>query len=101
MAKRKYTRRTDKELIDELQDKIKRVQERLESRQRKDSAVLKELPKVQRCLKRFAQLATDHGRADLSNSTLAFLAGLERAAQTPLDVPNTRRGRPREGAELD
>ena len=101
MAKRKYTRRTDEELIGELQDKIKKVQERLESRHRKDSAVLKELPKVQRILKRFAQLAVDHGRADLSNSTLAFLAGLERTAETPPESTSSRRGRPRDGAESE
>jgi molecular chaperone GrpE (heat shock protein) len=97
MAKRKYTRRTDEELIEELQDKIKKVQERMEAKQRKDSAVLKELPKVQRALKRFAQLAVDHGREDLSNSTLAFLAGLERAAQTPPESTGSpRRGRGRD-----
>lgn len=100
MAKRKYTRRTDEQLIGELQEKIRRVQERLESRQRKDSAVLKELPKVQRVLRRFAQLAVDSGREDLSNSTTAFLAGLERAAHTQVEAPGPRRGRARQEVEL-
>lgn len=100
MAKRKYTRRTDQELIEELQDKIQKVQQRLESRQRKDSAVLKELPKVQRSLRRFAQLAVDHGREDLSNSTMAFLAGLERAAETVPDHVTSRRSRQRQEAEV-
>jgi hypothetical protein len=100
MAKRKYTRRTDEELINELQDKIRKVQDRMDSRQRKDSAVLKELPKVQRSLRRFAQLAVDHGREDLSNSTLAFLAGLERSAHTVPDQPGPRRSRQRQEAEM-
>ena len=100
MAKRKYTRRTDEELIGELQAKIQRVQTRMDAKQRKDSAVLKELPKVQRSLRKFAQLAIDHGRADLSNSTMAFLAGLERAAETPPDNPSPRRSRQREEAEI-
>lgn len=102
MSKRKYTRRTDEELIEELQDKIKKVQQRMEAKQRKDSAVLKELPKVQRALKRFAQLAVDNGREDLSNSTRAFLAGLERSAETPPESgPSPRRGRQREAGGGD
>jgi len=96
MATRKYNRRSDDELIAELQTKIDRVQARVESRKRRDSPVIKELPKIQRVLRRFAQLAIDHGREDLSNSTLAFLAGLERAAATP---PESERGaRVRRGA---
>ena len=72
----------------------------MESRQRKDSVVLKELPKVQRTLRRFAQLAIDHGREDVSNMTTAFLAGLERAARTTVETPGTRRGRMRQEAEV-
>ena len=95
MAKRKYNRRSDEELIEELQSKIEQVQARVHARKRRDSPVLKELPKIQRTLRRFAQLATDHGREDLSNSTLAFLAGMERAAATPPDserIPRVRQG---------
>jgi hypothetical protein len=91
MAKRKYLRRSDEELIADLEGKIRQVQQRMESKQRRDSAVLKELPKIQRSLRRFAQLATDHGREDLSNSTIAFLAGLERAAQSAPETPGPRR----------
>lgn len=83
MAKRGYNRRTDEELIGDLQKKIADIQSRVERSKRKDSAVLKELPKVQRTLRGFAQLAVDGGREDLANSTTAFLAGLERAVHTP------------------
>lgn len=81
MAKRSYNRRTDEELISDLQDRIRKVEHRMKSKQRRDAAVLKELPKVNRSLRRFSQVAVDSGRGDLSNMTLAFLAGLERAAQ--------------------
>ena len=84
MAKRSYNRRSDEQLIADLQEKIKTVEARMQTKQRKDAVVLKDLPKVNRCLRRFAQLALNNDRADLSNMTLAFLAGLERAAQ---DIP--------------
>ncbi|MCB9903438.1 MAG: hypothetical protein H6831_03435 [Planctomycetes bacterium] len=81
MTKRKYTRRTEQERISELEDKIRVIRDRMESKKRKDSAVLKELPKVKRALNKFAQLAVDHNRHDLANSCVAFLAGLDRAAR--------------------
>lgn len=54
MAKRKYNRRTDEQLIQDLQDKIQRVQNRLESKKRKDSPVLKRVRNVETSLRRFA-----------------------------------------------
>ena len=80
MAKRKYNRRTDDEIIQELQAKIAQIQQRMAARERKDSPVLKQIPRIRRSLQKFAQLAVDHGREDISNSTLMFLAGLERLA---------------------
>lgn len=81
MTKRKYTRRTEQERISELEDKIRSIRERMEHKKRKDSEVLKELPKLKRALNKFAQLAVDNDRHDLSNSCVAFLAGLDRAAR--------------------
>ncbi len=80
MAKRSYNRRSDEQLINDLQDQIKRVEARLQAKDRVDAPVLKEVPKVARTLRRFAQIATDHDRTDLSNMAIAFLSGLERAA---------------------
>lgn len=94
MAKRKYNRRTDDEIIQELQAKIAQIQERMAARERKDSPVLKQIPRVRRSLQKFAQLAIDHGREDISNSTLMFLAGLERLADAP--PPKAARA-PRQG----
>lgn len=81
MAKRTYVRRSDEELIRDLQDKIQRVEARIAAREREDAPVLKEIPKLGRHLRKFAQLATDHGREDLSNMALAFLSGLTRAGE--------------------
>jgi len=92
MAKRSYNRRSDEQLITDLQDKIKRVEARMQAKQRTDAPVLKEVSKVNRVLKRFAQLAMDHDRGDLSNMAIAFLSGLERAA---LELPQRKNGRTR------
>ncbi|MFT5049610.1 MAG: hypothetical protein ACI8QZ_001003 [Chlamydiales bacterium] len=81
MTKRTYNRRTDTELIDELQDRIKMIESRVQARKRQDSPVLKEIPKVKRSLAKFAQICTDHHRGDLSNTVLAFLATIERQAR--------------------
>ena len=76
--KRKYTRRSDEERIADLESKIALIKSRVEAKKRRDSVVLREVPKIQRSLQKFAQLATDHGREDIANSATAFLAGLER-----------------------
>ncbi len=88
MAKRSYNRRSDSELINELQEKIKRVEARISARDREDAPVLKEMAKVNRALKKFAQVATDHERRDISNMTIAFLSGLERTA---MELPGKNR----------
>lgn len=85
MAKRNYNRRTDEEIIDDLQNRIKKIETRLQARQRKDSPVIKEIPKVKRLLGKFAQTCVDHERGDLSNTVLAFLATLERQARQAPD----------------
>jgi len=81
-AKRKYNRRSDNERIEALESKIDELRSKIESRKRKDSPVLKEIPKIQRMLSKFAQRSLDHGRADIANTTTAFVAGLEHIYQT-------------------
>ena len=98
MAKRNYTRRSDQERIEELQSKITRIQTRIETRKLRESPINREAAKVQRMLRRFAQVAIDHGREDLANSTQAFAAGLERSVTAATDTPNNRRNRSGEGA---
>jgi hypothetical protein len=98
MSKRSYNRRSDEELINDLQDKIRRVEARMQAKDRADAPVLKEVTKVHRTLKKFAQLATDHGRGDLSNMTMAFLSGLDRAAHEMPPKSNGKARPRREGA---
>ena len=87
MAKRSYHRRTDDEIIADLESRIRKIENRVESKQRTDAAVLKDIPRVKRLLGKFSQLCMDHGRSDLSNSVLAFLATLEnQARQIPMGV---------------
>ncbi len=88
-TKRTYRRRTDEERLAELEQKLEQMKQKVESRKRQDSPVLKDIPRVQKRLRRFAQLAVDHGREDLANSTLAFVAGLDRVFQ---EDPGRRRG---------
>jgi len=91
-AKRAYNRRSEDQRIADLQAKIQKIKSRMEVRQRKDSPVLREVMRVQRVLRRFAQTAQDHGRSDLAMSTQAFSAGLDRLVSTP-EEPARRRGR--------
>jgi molecular chaperone GrpE (heat shock protein) len=77
-ARRQYNRRTDDERIAELEDRIKSLQAKSAIREKKTDPVIKEIPKVQRRLQKFAQLAMDHGRQDIANSITAFNSGLER-----------------------
>jgi hypothetical protein len=77
-TKRKYTRRSADERIAELQSKIDELQKKVEAKARPDLPVIKDIPRVQLRLRKFAQLAVNYGRDDLANSTLAFVAGLDR-----------------------
>lgn len=92
-SKRTYHRRTDEEQIADLQAKIDQLQKQVESKARPDLPVLNEIPKIQTRMRKFAQLAVNYGRNDLANSTLAFIAGLDRT----LDES----GLPRRGARSE
>lgn len=61
--------------------KLQRVQARVEARDRSDAPVLKEVTKLNRSLRKFTQVAADHGRDDLVNMVEAFRSGLGRAAE--------------------
>jgi hypothetical protein len=98
-TKRSYNRRSEDERIADLEQKIRKLKSRLEMKQRKDSPVLREMAKVQRVLRKFAQTAHDNGRADLALSTQAFVAGLERIANAPEET-GRRRGRQSEANEF-
>jgi len=88
LSKRTYNRRDDSERIAEMEAKIQELRKKIESRTRPDQDVLAEVPKVQRRLRAFAQLAMKNGRPDIANSTMAFMAGLDRMKD---DVPASLR----------
>ena len=77
-TKRKYHRRSDEERIADLEKRIAELKAKQALRDKKDNPVLREIPKLQRHLRKFAQLAMDHSRPDISNSTWAFTTALER-----------------------
>jgi TolA-binding protein len=87
MTKRSYTRRSDEQRIAELEQRLSKIKGRVADKQQRESPIQRDVKKVQRVLRKFAQTALDHGRADLANSTTAFLAGLERLAGERADEP--------------
>lgn len=88
MAKRSYNRRSDDQLIADYEAKIRELEERMKTTERVDAPVIKELPKLKKQMARFSQLAMDHGRADLSNSILAFLTTFEVQAKSVDNIPS-------------
>lgn len=91
-AKRTYKRRSEEQRIKELEARIATLKAKKALRERKDDPLVREIPKMQKRLRGFAQLAMDHRRPDLANSATAFASSLERilrselqpqAAQTP------------------
>lgn len=76
--KRSYRKRNDSDRIAEMEAKIVALRQKIETRDRADQAVIDEVPKIQKRLRDFAQLAMSLGRHDIANSTMAFMAGLER-----------------------
>lgn len=95
-TKRKYHRRSDEERIADLEKRIAELKAKQALRSKKEDPVLREIPKLQKHLRRFAQLAMDHQRPDISNSTWAFSTALERIhtselaakpAPSPLPTP--------------
>ena len=86
---RKYTRRSDDERIADLEQKIADLRARKAQQEKKDDPVLKEIPKLQKRLLKFAQLAMDGQRPDLSNSAMAFHASLGRFLQGELKAPRS------------
>ncbi len=89
--KRTLIRRSDEERIADLESKISELQRKLVEQQRTDTPVLRSAQKIAKRLRDFAALAQKHGREDAANSTLAFMAGLDRMLQS--EPEPRRRGR--------
>ena len=93
MTKRQYTKRTEEEMIADLEAKIAKIKDRQETKLRKDSPVLKKWDRVKTTLVKFSQLAMDHDRADVANSVTAFLAGTGRLVNEAPKTPKKSRMR--------
>lgn len=78
MTKRTYRRRTAEERIAELEAEIEKQKGKIAAREKADDPVLRDVPKLLKRLKAFAQTAHDHGRADIANTTTGYLTALER-----------------------
>lgn len=91
-TKPKRHRRTEDELLRDLEAKLAQLKQRAEQRKQRESPVAKEAAKLVKAARKFAQLAQDNQRTDLSLSAQAFAAGLERAAsQAPHEDKPRRR----------
>ena len=77
-TRRHYNRRTEDQRLADVEKKIAELKARQVVREKKDDPVLREIPKIRRRLLKFAQLAMNHNRPDISNSIMAFNAGMER-----------------------
>ena len=86
-GKRKYHRRSDEERIAELEAKIADIRAREKAKENRASAVVRDIPKVQKRLQKFAQLAMDHQRPDIANSVTAFVMTLDRFAEKRTEAP--------------
>jgi len=76
--KRSYQRRDDSARIAEMEAKIVALRRKIDSRSRVDQEVVDMVPRIQKRLRDFAQLAMAKGRHDIANTTMAFMAGLDR-----------------------
>lgn len=89
-TKRSYHRRSDEERITDLEMRIAQLRAKQTVRDKKDDPVLREIPKLRGQLRKFAQLAMDHQRPDISNSTWAFTAGLDRILRSEMASASDR-----------
>jgi hypothetical protein len=76
--RRKYQRRSELERIAELEQRIAEIKAKQTEKEQKKDPVLREIPKLQRKLKKFVQFAVANDRQDIANTVMAFAAGLDR-----------------------
>lgn len=83
-SKRGYRRRSEEERIRDLEQRIADLKAKQAKRERKDDPLVREIPKMQKRLRSFAQLAMDSRRPDIANSATAFASSLERILRSEL-----------------
>jgi molecular chaperone GrpE (heat shock protein) len=72
------------ERVAALQQRIAELKARQVAREKREDPVVREIPKVHRRLRKFAQLAMDNQRPDIANSALAFMASMDRILRAEL-----------------
>ncbi len=87
---RQYRRRSDEQRIADLEQRIEELKAKQTSKKKQTDPVIKEIPKVQRRLRKFAQFAMDHSRPDIANSVTAFCSSLERIQRSEAASPAPR-----------
>ncbi len=90
-GRRGYRRRSDDERIADLERRIADLKAKQVAKEKKDDPILREIPKIQRRLRKFAQVAMNHQRPDIANSITAFVAGLERILRSELQAASRRK----------
>ncbi len=86
----KKQRRTEDQRIADLERRIADLKARKTQRDRRDDPLLREIPKIQKRLRSFAQMAMDARRPDIANSSTAFSASLERILRSELGDADAR-----------
>ena len=81
MAPRAYNRRTTEEIVADLEAEIARQKAKIDSREKSSDPVLKEIPKLQKRLRKFAKTAHEGKRVDIANAVSGFASSLERMYQ--------------------
>lgn len=94
--KPKRHRRTEEELLRDLEAKLAKLRDKAEARKQREQPMQKATAKLVKAVRKYAHDAQEAGRGDLALSAQAFAAGLERAAAQP---PPEDRGRKARGGE--
>ncbi len=89
-SRKPYRRRSDEERIADLEQRILDLKSKKAAQEKRVDPVLKEIPKIQRKLRKFAQYAMDNNRPDIANSVTAFNSSLERIVRSEKNPPEHR-----------
>ena len=81
MATRAYKRRSTEQIVADLEAEIARQKAKIEARSKATDPILREIPKLQKRLRKFAQAAHNAKRADIANAASGFASSLDRMYQ--------------------
>lgn len=71
-------RRSEDEMISDLEDKIRQVESRMKRREQRDQPVHRSFAKFKKQASAFAQAALDEQRTDVANTVIGMLGVVER-----------------------